>query len=168
MPHFDQTAAAVFGVNEAAAMMPLKAVADGFGEVVENFPLDAHLAHPFDGRVRFAYQEFCQFRYRTAPGYAHDVGIKIVRGVGRQVDFGKLTFRNMRQERLLIDEAVVHMAKLRAVAKPSVAAFLFFRRFFQHQHFCSGDMGGAGSGLGGVAETDNDHIVIFCFHKLSF
>ena len=62
----------------------------------------------------------------------------------------------MREQRLLIGNAVVHMAKLRAMAEPGVAAFLLFRSLFQHQYLGAGSMSCHRGGLSGIAESDDD------------
>src|SRR5712692_6755393 len=167
MPHLDETSASIFGVNKAAAVMPAKASPFRLCRAVENFPFDAHFAHPPHGRVRLVDQQLRQLRHRAPARDAHQIAIKVVFRIGREVDLFPLAIAYMREKRLFVCDPIVHVAELRAVAKPSVAAFFSFRRLFQHEDLSPGAMRRNSGSLSGVPESDNDHVVVFCLHDFS-
>src|SRR5262249_20340058 len=65
MPHLDQAPTTVFGINEAATVMPAKSTPFRLCCGIENLPLDTHFSHPLHSRIRFVNQQLRQLGHRS-------------------------------------------------------------------------------------------------------
>src|SRR3989304_9347663 len=151
-------------MNEAAPMMPSKALAIGYRSTVKNLPLDSRLAHPFDRGIGLVYQKPRPLWDRLASRHPHHVGVKIVFGVRRKIDFLPLLFRNVRQERFYVGNPVMNMTKLCPVAIRCVSAPLRRRGLFQHKNSRSRTVSGKCCRLRRITKADDYYVVIFYLH----
>src|SRR5262245_10860661 len=58
------------------------ALAADRGVLLQRLPLDADLAHPMDGRIRFLAQRMRELAIHAALGHAVEIGHEIVRAIG--------------------------------------------------------------------------------------
>ncbi len=157
VPHLHQAGAAVPGMDEPLAVVPLEAPPHAVVGV-EDLPGDPRFLHPLHRGVGLVDQELGQLGDRPAVGYAHHVVVEVVPGVGHQVHALELAGRHLGHEHALLRQAVVGVAKLSAGAEPGVAAFLGLRGLLQHQDLRAVLVGREGRRFSGVPQASDDDI----------
>ncbi len=132
----------------------LKVVAPIDDHVAVDVPFDADLAHPVNRRSGLPHQDVGQFLVDPAARDALQVGVELLRRVGRNVQLCKGLVVDVRQELADLLGTGKHPAKS-GMGKTRVAAELRLRCFFQHDDFRSARLLGRNRSLEGGAATAN-------------